>query len=58
MKAPVAVYDERPSQRSTDAVHLSGRNGPLRGMPTTELLTLIAAVLLWITLLNAIGPEA
>lgn len=57
MTAPHVKYDERPSGRSTDDVHLHDRARRLRGMPTIELLSLIAAVLLWITLLNTIAPE-
>jgi hypothetical protein len=39
-------------------VHPFGRRRRLGGMPTTEVLSLIAAVVLFIALLGTIAPEA
>jgi hypothetical protein len=55
---PRYTYGDLPAKGSTDVAHPIRVRRRLIGMPTPEVLSLIAAVLLWIGLLATIAPEA
>jgi hypothetical protein len=53
-----STYGDLPSKHSTDVAHRIQDGRRLMGMPTPEVISLIAAILLWIGLLATIAPEA